>query len=111
VTRTTYMEARDITRKGQVSEGEGWSRRQQRRNGGGASVCVCGRGGGDMRVNFFSRSAGFRMKSWSCYAMVGMIFGEVSGSAEYQTHCILCKQRDIVCVVPHLCGPKAKSSH
>jgi hypothetical protein len=74
-------------------------------------VCVCGRGGGDMRVSFFSRSAGFRMKSWSCYAMVGMIFGEVSGSAEYQTHCILCKQRDIVCVVPHLCGPKAKSSH
>jgi hypothetical protein len=47
------------------------------------------------------------MKSRNCYAMVGMIFGEVSGRAEDQTQCILCKQCDIFCVVPHLCVPWA----
>jgi hypothetical protein len=42
--------------------------------------------------------------------MVDMIFGEVSGRAEDQTPCIFCKQHHIFCVVPHLCGPRAKSS-
>jgi hypothetical protein len=109
VTKTIETESRDMTRKGWASEGEGWSRRRQRRNGG-VRVCLGEeadvRVGGEMRSSFLFRSAGFIMKS----RMVGMIFGEVSGRAEDQTLCILCKQHDIFCVVPHLCGPRAKSS-
>jgi hypothetical protein len=41
VTRTTETEARDTTRKGWVSEGEGWSEEAD------------ARGGDDMRASFF----------------------------------------------------------
>jgi hypothetical protein len=113
VTKTIETESRDMMRKGWASEEEGWSRRRQRRNGG-VRVCLGEeadvRVGGEMRSSFLFRSAGFIMKSQCCYAMVDMIFGEVSGRAEDQTPCIFCKQHDIFCVVPHLCGPRAKSS-